>query len=160
MSDSEAGGGLRAVYDGVRAILADSAGARAVWGPNLIGDPSFAAVALRAAGASWYWAAVGFAGRSFWDVHVGILPLLAGYSVGLHWTPAVDHEVRPWAQIAVPGGTLQFAAGAGEYQLLSSDSAGVAIHSTQSAVDVALSISWRVLSLEITDQPGTADVCP
>jgi hypothetical protein len=136
---------LRAVHDCLDSVLAGRADVRAVWGPDLAADGSAAAVALRAAGASWAWVALGFSGRSFWDLHVGILPVESGYTVGLHWTSTVDDKVRPWGQIAVPGGALQFAAVAAEHQLLCTDATGIAIHSARSAVEAALGIAARVL---------------
>lgn len=157
MPDSAAADGLLAVHDGLRTALAGRPEIHVAWGPELAEDTSPAAAALRAAEASWEWSALGFASRSFWDLHVGILPVESGFSVGLHWTRALDHEVRPWAPIAVPGGTLRFAAVAGEYQLLTADSTGVATHSIRSAVDVALAVATRVLS-KITDDAHPAEV--
>ncbi|WP_089155474.1 hypothetical protein [Micromonospora sp. NBS 11-29] len=160
MSETGAGADLRAVHDAVRAALAGCPDAHAVWGPELADDPATAAAALRTAGASWQWVAVGFTGRSFWDLHVGILPIEAGYSVGLHWTPGLDDEVRPWARTAVPDGTLQFAEVAGEYQLLCTDPTGVAVHSTRSVVDTTLAIAARVRVRRNTDNSRTAEVRP
>ncbi|MGC5029312.1 hypothetical protein [Micromonospora sp. DT229] len=157
MPDGEASKGLVAVHDGLREALAGQPRIQAFWGPDLAQDPFPAAAALRAAGASWDWSALGFTGRSFWDLHVGILPVESGYSVGLHWTRALDHEVRPWAPIAVPQGALQFAAVAGEYQLLTADSTGITTHGIRSAVDVALAVATRVLS-KITDDAHPAEV--
>lgn len=145
MPESGVGEGLRAVYDSLGSALAARAGLDLRWGPELALDGSAAAAALRAAGASWEWVALGFAGRPFWDLHVGILPLESGYSIGLHWTSALDHEVRPWMQVAVPGGALQFAPVAGEYQLLCPGAQRAAVHSAQSAVGAALEIASRVL---------------
>jgi hypothetical protein len=144
---------LRAVHASLESVLAGHSDVRPYWGPELAGDDSAVAAALHAAGASWEWVALGFAGRSFWDLHVGILPAGPGYTVGLHWTSAVDHEVRSWAQAAVPGGALQFAAVAGEHQLLGSDADGITVHSAQSAVEAALGIASRVLRASAGDGP-------
>ncbi|SDZ30439.1 hypothetical protein SAMN05444365_109161 [Micromonospora pattaloongensis] len=136
---------LRVVHDALASALAGRSDLYVRWGPELARDPSAAAAALRAAGASWDWVALGFSARSFWDLHVGILPVESGYSVGLHWTSAVDQDVHPWAPIAVPRGELRYATVAGEYQLLCTDANGVAVHSTQSTADAALEIAARVL---------------
>lgn len=146
MADSRAQRALRAVHDSLASALTGRADVRPVWGPELAGDDAPAAAALRAAGASWEWTALGFAGRSFWDLHVGILPVGSGYTVGLHWTPAVDDDVLSWAQTAVPGGARQFAAAAGEHQLMCADAGGITVHSAQSAAAAAIGIASRVLA--------------
>jgi hypothetical protein len=146
VSQSDAVAELRIVHDRLAGVLADCADVHVVWGPHLAADDSAPAAALRAAGAGWEWVALGFTGRSFWDLHVGMLPVEAGYTVGLHWTSTLDREVRPWAQTAVPSGALHFAEVAAEHQLLCADAAGVTVHSTQSAVEAALGIASRVLA--------------
>lgn len=144
MSEKQTIPALRALHDSLESALAGQTEVYVQWGPQLAGDDSSAAAALRAAGASWSWVALGFSGRSFWNLHVGVLPVDSGYSVGLHWTPAVDEEVRRWAPAVVPGGTVQFAETAGEYQTLCVDAKGDTVHGAESAVELALRVASRV----------------
>jgi hypothetical protein len=118
--------------------------ATVVAGWRVSAAPAPEARRLRTLGASWDWVALRVGCHRFWDLHVGVLPApgLPGlFHVGLHWSTAVDQEVRPCAQELLPGGDLVFSATAQEHQLTLSDGGSRSAFTTRPAADAAKQVA-------------------